>query len=172
MGLRRDENTSKVVLEELIDAIGTNRDVRHLGGELKKIKAGLEEKYTHISTVLEEEQVKCTCKRGELRTAGQKHRRKVFKMVHKDYFGSKDEEELQKQLQGSESLRSSETRNIPCNSALERWTSSAIWTTPYLRTTLCNERQKRSMLGLPTPLCASRSSTTNLKEGETNAVRC
>ncbi|RYO82366.1 hypothetical protein DL766_004754 [Monosporascus sp. MC13-8B] len=74
MGLRRDENAPKVVSDELMCAIGPSSDVRRLEEEVKKMKADLEEK--------------------------QKHRRKVFKMIYKDHFDAKDEEELQKQLQG------------------------------------------------------------------------
>ncbi|KID95430.1 FluG domain-containing protein, partial [Metarhizium majus ARSEF 297] len=41
------------------------------------------------------------------RTARQKHRRKIHKMIYKDHFDAKDEEELQKQSQG---IRESEVK--------------------------------------------------------------
>ncbi|KPM35096.1 hypothetical protein AK830_g11476 [Neonectria ditissima] len=72
--LGRDENALKVVSDELMYAIGPSSDVRRLEEEVKKMKADLKEK--------------------------QKHQRKVFKMIYKDHFDAKDEEELQKQLQG------------------------------------------------------------------------
>lgn len=100
MGLRRDERAPKVVSDDLMGAIGPNRDVRRLEGEVESIKTSLEEKYGRVSVAPAEEQAIYTRKRGELRTARQKHRRKVFKMIYKDYFHAKDEEELQKQLQG------------------------------------------------------------------------
>ncbi|KAM5348918.1 hypothetical protein ACJ41O_008741 [Fusarium nematophilum] len=100
MGLRRDENAPKVVSDELMCAIGPSSDVRRLEEEVKKMKADLEEKYGRISSAPKEDQSRYARKREELRTARQKHRRKVFKMIYKDHFDAKDEEELQKQLQG------------------------------------------------------------------------
>ncbi|OAQ60929.1 hypothetical protein VFPPC_16678 [Pochonia chlamydosporia 170] len=40
------------------------------------------------------------CKQQELRTARQKHRRKVFKVVRRGYFEKEDDEKLRNQLQG------------------------------------------------------------------------
>jgi hypothetical protein len=116
MDLRRDERAPKVVSDDLMGAIGPNRDVRRLEGEAERIKARLEEKHGRVSAAPGEEQAVYTRKRGELRTARQKHRRKAFKMIYKDYFQAKDEEELQKQLRGSENLNSSERSIIPCHS--------------------------------------------------------
>lgn len=100
MGLRRDENAPKVVSDELMGAIGPSGDVRRLEEELEKLKTALEGKHGRISSAPEEDQSRYARKREELRRARQKHRRKVFKMIYKDHFDSKDEEELQKQLQG------------------------------------------------------------------------
>ncbi|EEU40131.1 uncharacterized protein NECHADRAFT_76100 [Fusarium vanettenii 77-13-4] len=93
IGLRRDENAPKVVSDELMCDIGPSSDVRRLEEEVKKMKADLEEKYGRISSAPKEDQSRYARKREELRVARQKHRRKVFKMIYKDHFDARDEEE-------------------------------------------------------------------------------
>ncbi|KAI8723207.1 hypothetical protein NCS52_00176100 [Fusarium sp. LHS14.1] len=93
MGLCRDENAPKVVSDDLTCDIGPSSDVRRLEEKVKKMKADFEEKSA----------------REELRAARQKHQRKVFKMIYKDHFDAKNEEELQKQLQG---IREPEVKQV------------------------------------------------------------
>ncbi len=57
-------------------------------------------KYGRPSLAPDMEKADYTGVLSQLRTARQKHRRKVLRMLHKDRFNEADESELQKQLQG------------------------------------------------------------------------
>lgn len=53
---------------------------------------------------------------------------------------------------------------MSCNSAPKWQTSSAIWRTPFPSKRPCRRKSRRSMLGLPTPSCVSRSGATSPNE--------
>ncbi|KID86783.1 FluG domain-containing protein [Metarhizium guizhouense ARSEF 977] len=76
VGLWRDENAPKLFRTTHAFHWSKQSRGRRLEEEVETIKAALP------------------------RTARQKHRRKVHKMIYKDHFDAKDEEELQKQSQG------------------------------------------------------------------------
>lgn len=76
-------------------SIGPSRAVRRLEEEVETIKAALVRRYGRISSAPDAERKDYIHKQNDLRAARQKH-----KMIYKDHFDAKGEEELQKQSQG------------------------------------------------------------------------
>ncbi len=100
MGLRRDENAPKAVSEEEMRAIGPSSAIRQLEPKAENLRTELCKKYGRPSLAPDKEKADYTGILSQLRTARQKHRRKVLRMLHKNHFNEADESELQKQLQG------------------------------------------------------------------------
>ncbi|EFZ04323.2 DUF3435 domain protein [Metarhizium robertsii] len=81
MVLSRDENAPKIVPEDMM-----------------QFQAELTDKYGRPSRASAAEMAKYNGKQQELRTARQKHRGKVLKVIRRGYFEKKHDEELQNQL--------------------------------------------------------------------------
>lgn len=100
MGLHCDENAPKTVPDDVMDLIGPSGTVRSLEQDLEQIRITLDRKYGRSSQAPIEEKYQYQAKLYAVRAARQNDRRKVFKMLYKDHFQQRDEEELQNQLQG------------------------------------------------------------------------
>ncbi len=100
MGLRRDKNAPKAVSKEEMRAIGPSSAIRQLEPKAENLRTELCKKYGRPSLAPDKEKADYTGVLSQLRTARQKHRRKVLHMLHKDHFNKANESELQKQLQG------------------------------------------------------------------------
>ena len=97
MGLRMDENAPKSVSDDVMEIIGSNKNIDQLANELSSLRAELTVKHRRPGRATAGEKEKYNKVQLQLRTARQKHRRKVLKLVRKGHFDRKDNEELQNQ---------------------------------------------------------------------------
>lgn len=100
MGLQSDENAPQSVSDEIMEMIGPSRAVDRLEQASEQLRILLTEKYGRPSRATAEEREQYKKTQTSLRAARQDHRRKVYKMIYKDHFKKKNEEELQNQLKG------------------------------------------------------------------------
>lgn len=95
IGVRSDEDASKVVPPEVIEMVGPDSTVRRLQRELDDLESTLRGRYSRASRALPDEYRGFKDKQNQLRTARQKQRRKIFNMIYRDHFDAKDEEEFE-----------------------------------------------------------------------------
>ena len=88
--------------------------VRRLTQKVETLKLDLESKYGRAARAPEAERTQYSRFQNDLRTAIQKHRRRITRLVQAEYFKAKDKDKLQKQLSGiHEHIPMREIRHTP-----------------------------------------------------------
>ncbi|OAA36114.1 FluG domain-containing protein [Beauveria brongniartii RCEF 3172] len=98
MGLFCDEDAPQFVPDQLMDEIGPSRAVDRLEQEIERMRVSLTAEYGRPSNATTAERTKYEKIQGSLRAARQKHRRNIEKLIRKEHFKRKNDEELQNQL--------------------------------------------------------------------------
>lgn len=99
-GLVCDENAPIEVPDEIMDAIGPSAEVRRLNEEMSSLRDRLERIYGKAHKATGPDKAKYVALQRKLAGAKQKHERDVLVVVRKDYFDSRNEREVRKQLHG------------------------------------------------------------------------
>ncbi|KND87270.1 hypothetical protein TOPH_08097 [Tolypocladium ophioglossoides CBS 100239] len=86
IGLYCDENAPQSVPDDVMEMIGPSRTVDRLEQELERMRTSLSEQHGRPSQAPADERAQYTKVQTKLRTARQDHRRKLHKLIYKDYF--------------------------------------------------------------------------------------
>ena len=101
IGIQYDENAPTGVSDEVMRAIGPDGTVRRLQEQWSALEVALANKYGRSTKAKGADKAARDQKWNELRAARQQQRRKVAKILRKDYFEKRNNQELDRQLDGT-----------------------------------------------------------------------